>query len=215
MKSDMLITPTRPHLPEQRVIFHHLTWDRYQQILQALGEHRSSRLIYDRGTLEITMPLEEHEFLVRMIDLFVRILATTYLGQIKTMGSTTLNYPHIDRGAEPDNAYYLQNQPKVKGRTVDFSQDPPPDLMVEVDINHSTINKLALYAAIGIPELWQFNGEELRIYELTAQGYQELETSPSFPGVSKDRLYQFLAEARENEIQAEQNLRNWIQEQKL
>jgi len=165
----MLITPTRPHLPEQRVIFHHLTWDRYQQILQALGEHRSSRLIYDRGTLEITMPLEEHEFLVRMIDLFVRILATTYLGQIKTMGSTTLNYPHIERGAEPDNAYYLQNQPKVKGRTVDFSQDPPPDLVVEVDITHSTINKLALYAAIGIPELWQFNGEELRIYELTAQ----------------------------------------------
>ncbi|MFS8778993.1 Uma2 family endonuclease [Synechococcus sp. R55.6] len=211
----MLIIPTRSHLPEQRVIFHHLTWDRYQQILQALGEHRSSRLIYDRGTLEITMPLEDHEFLVRMIDLFVRILATAYLGQIKTMGSTTLNYPHIERGAEPDNAYYLQNQPKVKGRTVDFSQDPPPDLVVEVDITHSTINKLALYAAIGIPELWRFNGEELRIYQLTAQGYQELEISPSFPGVPKDRLYQFLSEARENEIQAEQNLRNWIQEQKL
>ncbi|MCJ2544434.1 Uma2 family endonuclease [Thermostichus vulcanus] len=210
----MLTTPTRQHLPEQRVIFHHLTWDRYQQILQALSEHRSSRLIFDRGTLEITMPLEEHEFLVRMIDLLVRILATTWIGRIKTMGSTTLDYPNLDRGAEPDNAYYLQNQPKVKGRTVDLTQDPPPDLVVEVDITHSDINKLALYAAMGIPEFWQFNGEELQIYQLTSQGYQEVEISPSFPGFPKSKLYQFLTEAREDEIQAERTLRNWILENK-
>lgn len=89
----MITTPTHQHLPEQRVIFHHLTWDRYQQILQALGGHRSSRLIYDRGSFEITMPLEEHEFFVRMIDLLVRILATEWIGRIKTMGSTTLDYP--------------------------------------------------------------------------------------------------------------------------
>lgn len=210
----MLTTPTRQHLPEQRVIFHHLTWDRYQRILQALSEHRSSRLIFDRGTLEITMPLEEHEFLVRMIDLLVRILATTWIGRIKTMGSTTLDYPNLDRGAEPDNAYYLQNQPKVKGRTVDLTQDPPPDLVVEVDITHSDINKLALYAAMGIPEFWQFNGEELQIYQLTSQGYQEVEISPSFPGFPKSKLYQFLTEAREDEIQAERTLRNWILENK-
>jgi Uma2 family endonuclease len=208
----MITTPTRQHLPEQRVIFHHLTWDRYQQILQALGEHRSSRLIYDRGKLEITMPLEDHEFFVRMIDLVVRLLATAYLGRIKTMGSTTLDYPNLERGAEPDNAYYLQNQPRVKGRTVDLTRDPPPDLVVEVDITHSDINKLALYAAMQIPEFWRFNGEELRIYQLTLQGYQEQEFSPSFPGFPKTRLYQFVNEAREDEIQAERNLRSWLQE---
>lgn len=208
----MLTTPTRHSLPEQRVIFHHLTWDRYQQILQALGERRSSRLIYDRGSLEITMPLEDHEFLVRMIDLLVRILASAWIGRIKTMGSTTLDYPHLERGAEPDNAYYLQNQPKVKGRTVDLTQDPPPDLVVEVDITHSDIDKLALYAAMGIPEFWRFNGEEWRIYQLTPQGYQEVESSPSFPGFPKAQFYQFLREAREDEIQAERNLRNWIRE---
>jgi len=208
----MLTTPTRQKLPEQRVTFHHLTWDRYQQILKALGEHRSSRLIYDRGKLEITMPLEDHEFFVRMIERIILCLIFETQGKIKTMGSTTLDYPNLERGAEPDNAYYLQNQPKVKGRNVDFSQDPPPDLVVEVDITHSDINKLALYAAIGIPEFWRFNGEELQIYQLTPQGYQEVETSPSFPGFPKDRFYQFLTEAREDEIQAERNLRNWIQE---
>ncbi len=208
----MLTTPTRQQLPEQRVIFHHLTWDRYQQILQALGEHRSSRLIYDQGVLEITMPLEDHEFFVRIIDLVVRILATAYLGRIKTMGSTTLDYPNLERGAEPDNAYYLQNQPKVKGRNVDLTQDPPPDLVVEIDMTHSDIDKLDLYAAMQIPEFWRFNGEELRIYQLTLEGYQEVETSPNFPGFPKARLYQFLNEAREDEIQAERTLRNWIQE---
>ncbi|NJK65045.1 MAG: Uma2 family endonuclease, partial [Synechococcaceae cyanobacterium SM2_3_1] len=63
-----------------------------------------------------------------------------------------------------------------------------------------------------IPEFWRFNGEELRIYQLTPQGYQELEISPSFPGFPKTRLYQFLNEAREDEIQAERNLRSWVQE---
>ena len=204
-------SPPRQYLPEQRVIFHHLTWDRYQQILWALGEHRSSRLIYDQGILEITMPLEDHEFFVRMIDLLVRTLATAWIGQIKTMGSTTLDYPNLGRGAEPDNAYYLQNQPKVKGRTVDLTQDPPPDLVVEIDITHSDIDKLELYSAMQIPEFWRFNGEEWRIYQLTPQGYQEVETSPSFPKFPKARLYQFLIEAREDEIQAERNLRHWIQ----
>lgn len=199
-------------IPEQRVVFDGIPWEGYLTIHKALGDSHSSRLIYDRGILEISMPFEDHEFTVRLIDLLVRMMATVYIGHIKTMGSTRLDYPQLERGAEPDNAYYLANQPLVKGRNVDLKTDPPPDLVVEVDISPSKVDKLSLYGAMGIPEFWRFDGQELYFFMLQDSGYQEVELSPTFPGLPKSRLYQFLAEAREDEIAAEVNLRHWIQE---
>jgi Uma2 family endonuclease len=96
-----------PPKGEQRVIFYHLNWQAYQQVLQAVGENRSARLSYNQGTLEITMPLEEHEFYSALIGRFIYFLVAATGGKIKTMGSTTLNREDLDRGAEPDNAFFL------------------------------------------------------------------------------------------------------------
>ncbi|NER31522.1 MAG: Uma2 family endonuclease, partial [Symploca sp. SIO1C4] len=131
---------------------------------------------------------------------------------IKTMGSTTLDREDLDRGAEPDKAYYIQNQAKVAGKTVDLKQDPPPDLVVEVDITHTDINKLALYANMGVPEFWRYNGRVWRIYQNSGDHYQEVKASPTFPFVPKTKLYEFLAQAQEDEIGAEQTLRQWVNE---
>lgn len=197
---------------ERRVVFRGLNWQAYQQILTALPQARSARLIYDRGTLEITMPLEDHDFFSRMIGLFIRILVEELDLKIKTMGSTTLDYPNLDRGAEPDEAYYIQNQPRVTGRNVDLTQDPPPDLIVEVDITHTDINKNRLYAAMGVPEFWRFNGRVLRIYQLQNQAYVEVETSPTFPTIAKTQLYEFLEHCKQDEVTASKSLRQWAQQ---
>jgi Uma2 family endonuclease len=199
-----------PAIGEKRVIFHHLNWQSYQQILQALPQTRSARLTYDRGILEITMPLEDHEFAVRLIELFVRTLVTEMGLKIKTMGSTTLEREDLDRSPEPDNAYYIQNQPLVAGRTVRLESDPPPDLVVEIDITHTDIDKLRLYASLGIPEFWRYNGHIWRIYQLQERQYQEVEASPTFPLIPKHKLYEFLALAQQDEVAAEQQLRSWI-----
>jgi Uma2 family endonuclease len=213
----MVATPLLLNPPlaigERRVIFHHLNWQEYQQILQAIGESRSAHLTYDRGTLEITMPLEEHEFYRELIGLFIRILVVEMGLKIKTMGSTTLDREDLDRGAEPDNAYYIQNQPQVAGKKVNLQQDPPPDLVVEVDITHTDIDKPALYASLGVSEFWRFNGQLWRIYQLQGEQYQEVESSPTFPLVPKTKLYEFLAQAQEDEVAAEQSLRQWVQKQ--
>ncbi|NCR77964.1 MAG: Uma2 family endonuclease [Microcystis aeruginosa K13-06] len=195
---------------EKRVVFNHLSWLSYQQILQAIGENNCAHLFYDRGTLEITMPLEEHEFYRELIGLFIRILVVELGLKIKSMGSTTLAREDLERGAEPDNAYYIQNQAKVLGKRINLTEDPPPDLVVEVDITHTDINKLALYARLGVPELWRFNGEIWRIYRLEKGVYQEGEFSPTFPLVPKTKLYEFLATAKEDEVKAEKNLRAWV-----
>jgi Uma2 family endonuclease len=195
---------------ERRVVLRNITWQGYQQLLAILGEHRAARLTFDRGVLEITAPLEEHEFSGRLIELFVRILVVELGLKIKTMGSTTLDRSDLDRGAEPDNAYYIQNQPLVAGRKVDLATDPPPDLVVEVDITHTDINKPALYASMGVPEFWRYDGREWRIYQLQGTAYLEVANSPTFPIVSKEKMYEFLAVAQRDEVEAEVNLRAWV-----
>ncbi|HBE58949.1 MAG TPA: Uma2 family endonuclease, partial [Cyanobacteria bacterium UBA11159] len=155
---------------EKRVTLRGLTWQNYQEILRNLPQTRGARLTYDSGILEITMPLEEHESSRCLIELFIRILVVESGMKMKTMGSTTLDREDLDRGSEPDNAYYIQNQPKVAGRKVNLKQDPPPDLIVEVDITHPDIDKNRLYASMGVPEFWRYNGEELFIYQLGNEG---------------------------------------------
>lgn len=191
-----------PVIGEKRVILQGLTWDAYLQILNALPQPRGSRLTYDDGLLEITMSLEDHEFSGRLIERFILILVELYGLRIKTMGSTTMNYPDLKKGAEPDNAYYIQNQPLVKGRNVDFATDPPPDLVVEVDITHTDIQKNLFYASLGVPEFWRFNGRVWRIYQLQSGVYVEVNQSPTFPKIEKEQLYEFLKAAKVDEIEA-------------
>ncbi|MCT7961804.1 Uma2 family endonuclease [Laspinema sp. D1] len=197
-------------LGEKRVSLRGLTWQAYQQILHALPQSRSARLTYDCGILEITMPLESHEFGLRMIEVFIRILVFEMGMKIKTMGSTTMDREELDRGAEPDCAYYIQNQSRVAGRTVDFTTDPPPDLVVEVDITHTDIDKNRLYAAMGVPEFWRYNGREWLIYQLREGIYQECDRSPTFPWVKKEYLYEFLEQAQQDEIEAERAFRERV-----
>jgi Uma2 family endonuclease len=199
---------------EQRVVLRGLSWDSYLQILDALPESRGSRLTYDDGVLEITVPLEDHEFAGRLIERFLLTLVELMGLPIKTMGSTTMTYPYLQKGAEPDNAYYIQNQPLVKGRNVVFGQDPPPDLVVEVDITHTDIAKNQFYASLGVPEFWRFNGQVWLIYRLEEGGYREMELSPTFPNVPKEWLYRFLAIAKDDEIEAVQNLKQWWQQRR-
>ena len=215
----MVATQIKPntHKPigEQRVVFHNLSWDNYLQIFNALPQRRSSRLTYDGSTLEITMPLEDHEFALRLIEFFIRILVSEMGLEMKTMGSTTINRQDLERASEPDCAYYIQNQSKVIGRNVDFENDPPPDLVVEVDITNTDINKNKLYAAMGVPEFWRYNGEILKVFQLDNGEYRESKNSLTFPFIEKEDLYRFLTEAQVGEMAAEQNLRIYVKEKLL
>ena len=194
---------------EQRAVLQGLSWDAYLQILNVLPQSRGAKLTYDNGVLEITVPLEDHEFYGRLIERFILTLVEVMGLRIKTMGSTTMNYPQLNKGAEPDNAYYIHNQPLVKGRNVNFSQDPPPDLVVEVDMTHTDIAKNQFYASLGVPEFWRFDGKVWRIYALQTGAYVECDQSPTFPTVPKAWLYSFLELAKVDEIEAVQSLRSW------
>lgn len=201
---------TMPIVGEQRVTLRGITWQGYQDILRALPDSRSSRLTFDNGILEITVPLQVHEFSGRLIELFIRILVVELGLKIKTMGSTTLNREDLNRGAEPDNAYYIQSYPKVIGKIIDLAQDPPPDLIVEVDITNTDIDKNRLYASMGVPEFWRFDGNLLQILALNDSGYVEVSHSPTFNWIEKEDLYRFLEQSRIDEVEAEIEFRAWV-----
>ena len=202
--------PVPQPIGEQRVVLRSLTWQGYLAVRQSLSPDRNTRLTYSQGTLEITMPLEIHEFSAWLIGRFIYILSSEFGMKLKTMGSTTLDREMLDRSSEPDAAYYIQNQPLVAGRDVDLDKDPPPDLIVEVDITHTDIDKLRLYASMGVPEFWRYDGEVWRIYCLQHEHYIEAEMSPTFPKVPKIKLYEFLTVARLDEMEADRILREWV-----
>ncbi|MEO1792803.1 MAG: Uma2 family endonuclease [Cyanobacteria bacterium J06629_19] len=208
------LSPPKVTSGEKRVALSGLTWAQYVQMLGALPQTRAVRLTYSQGTLEISMPLEDHEQLNGFIGLFIRTLVIEMGLKLKSLWSTTLNREDLDRGAEPDNAYYIKNREKVAGKTIDLQRDPPPDLVVEVDISHTDIDKNRLYAAMGVPELWRFDGRVLRMYQLTEAGYTEIETSRTFAFMRKQDLYDFIDAARVDEVEAEMELRTWVQQQR-
>jgi Uma2 family endonuclease len=196
---------------ENRVLLRNIAWNVYEIILNARGEYRSPRLSYYQGLLELMAPLEEHERSSSLIHEFISILTEEKEVDLKSLASTTLNRPDLDVGAEPDQCYYVKNEHLVRGKTVDLNTDPPPDLVIEVDITHTDINKNALYKDLGVPEFWRFDGRVLTIYSLSEDQYQEMEASPTFPGITKEMLYQFLENAQQQgETSAKQTFRRWL-----
>ncbi len=189
---------------EQRVLFHHLRWDSYIQILEAIGKNRFAHLHYETGLLEITMPSTDHEQAGDLIDRFIGCLATEMGLSLTRLGAVTLKQAQLDRGGEPDYAYRFQSSTR--------SAPLDPDLILEVDITPTAINKCQLYSQLGVPELWRCNGQDCIVYSLEDGSYVEVEVSPTFPTVPKAKLYEFMAQAQSESTEvAEQLLRQWIQ----
>jgi Uma2 family endonuclease len=156
-------------------------------------------LTYDRGELEIMAPLLAHDddadFLGDLI-----FLLTLELGlPLKRGGSTTLRRRLRQRGIEADACYWIANAHRMQGvRRLNLRRDPPPDLAIEVDVSRSSFNRLAIYAALGVPEVWRLDGDLLTFHVLDAAGqHAEAPVSRSFPQVSPADLMVFLQRARQ------------------
>ncbi len=209
----MLLEPPPKLIGEKRLTFRDLDWSAFKQIQHLLAERTRARFSYDNGVLEITMPLEAHERFARLIERFILILVLEMGLKLKTMGSTTLDREDLLKSAEPDNGYYIQNYARVADHEINLDVDPAPDLVVEVDITNTDLNKNKLYASLGVQEFWRFNGRVWQILELVDGAYVECDCSATFPIVDKTDLYQFLEVALHDEVTAEVNFRQWVRQQ--
>ena len=190
-----MVTTSTP--AEQRTVLRNISWQTFEALLRETGEERNSRFAYDNGTLEIMTPLYEHENPKIQFDRFIVALAEELEIEIKSAGSTTLKRKIVNRGIEPDNCYYIQNEPAVRGRQeLDLETDPPPDLAIEIDISSSSVNKFGIYSALGVPELWRYNGRVLKFYQLAEGKYTECDVSLAFPLVSMTEMSGFIEQSK-------------------
>ncbi len=167
----------------QRVLLHDINWQEFEEILEELGEKRATRIAYSKGTLEIRMPLPEHEVNKEIIGDMVKILLDELEMDRECFGSTTFKRKDMAHGIEPDNCFYIQNHALMIGKTrIDLTIDPPPDLAIEIDVTSKT--QLSAYEALKVPELWCYVDRKLQINVLRDGEYIQMETSPIFPCLS-------------------------------
>jgi Uma2 family endonuclease len=173
------------HMPQgSTLVIQQASWDDYECLLQDLRDRHSLRVSYDQGRLEIMSPLPEHEEYGRCIDLLMRAFAQAHKIKVQNYGAATWKRQSLNRGAEPDSCYYVANAVRVIGkRDFDLEKDPPPDVVVEIDITNESLSKFPIYGALGVPEIWRYDSKKVQFYELTRNRYREVSTSASFPGL--------------------------------
>ncbi|MFE1743637.1 Uma2 family endonuclease [Coleofasciculus sp. H7-2] len=179
--------------PGHRVMFHDVSWQEFEAILEEFGEHRATRLAYSNGTLEIRMPLPEHEVNKEIIGDMVKILLEELEIDRECFGSTTFKRKDMAQGIEPDQSFYIKNHALMIGkRRIDLTVDPPPDLAIEIDITSKT--QLSAYEALGVPELWRYEEGKLQINVLRDGIYVASEISPTFPNLQIIEIFSQLVE---------------------
>jgi Uma2 family endonuclease len=199
---------------EERTFLQGISWNLYENLLAEIGDDGKARLSYYRGDLEFMTPLFEHEKSNRSIERLISTIAETLDRDYALAGSMTIKRPDLAAGKEPDSCYYFANELAVRGKTkLDFTQDPPPDLAIEIDITSSSIKQLSLYATLGVGEVWRYDGAILTFYQLQSGSYVSVDRSPTFPILSPDRVLEFLTDCQTDGVnQAVKNLRKWIHE---
>jgi Uma2 family endonuclease len=175
------------------IVLSGVSWPTYEALLADLKD-RPIRLTYDRGNLEIMAPTFNHERCKRKVGRVIETLAEETSQPIVSGGSTTFRREDLERGLEPDDCFYLANVPAILGKEeIDLRIDPPPDLALEIDISRSSLDRMSIYAALKIPELWRFNGLRLQVFVWQESGaYARTSTSPTFPMLDLTQLEEFL-----------------------
>jgi Uma2 family endonuclease len=187
------------HLPDgATLVVHDVSWDDYEHFLDDLSDRPRLRVSYDRGRLEIMTPLPEHETYGRFIDRMVSVYAELRDLTVESYGSATWKRRALARGVEPDACYYAVNAHRIIGKhhRIDLESDPPPDIVVEIDITNESLAKFGIYAALSVPEIWRYDGREMRFYELADGVYHEVLESRSMPGLKPATMAEALEQSR-------------------
>jgi Uma2 family endonuclease len=214
---------------EQRVLLPSITWQKFEQILTELPPDRQIRLTYHRGKLEMMTPVAEHDRCQKLLDSLILVLADELDRSIEAIAPILIKSPELDIAIEPDACYYLLQgkhrdtapTPGTDRVQIHLPTDSPPDLLIEIALTQTKLDKLPLYTRLAIPEIWRYittAGEnvlkgKLEIYHLQGDRHLPQRHSTLFPGLSSDRILEFIEQSDSMSLSASLRLlRAWIQE---
>ncbi|MGE0820833.1 MAG: Uma2 family endonuclease [Candidatus Binatia bacterium] len=202
--------------PTQRLILRGVSWATYQQLLDDFKESHAAHFAYDRGVLEIMVLSTKRERPNRTLALLVEVLAEELNMDVQRLGSTTFTREDLAKGFEPDSCFYIQNESRARGKeAIDLAVDLPPDLVIEIDITSPSLNKLPIYAPIGVPEVWRYDGRQVQMFALTKEQYVSVEQSVVFPRLSGTVASDFLEQSTQLPSTTWlRRVRKWARDQK-
>lgn len=204
------------HLPAGgTLILTDIPWGEYEQLLSDLGDSSGIRITYDNGRLEAVSPSSKHENFARLISDLALIAAEEADVVFENLGSTTYKQELLSRGVEPDACFYIDNASAIIGRDqIDLKTDPPPDIVVQIDVSHESSRKLAIYAGMGVPEVWRYDGKRAQFYRLAGDDYREVDASLVFPVLTTDVLARFVEQGKaEGQTAVRRSFREWLRAQ--
>jgi Uma2 family endonuclease len=196
------------------VVLENVSWQTYEKLLMELAQCSSLRLAYDRGILEIMAPLPEHEYFKEAIGDLVKDLADELDIDYETLGSTTWKRQDLLAGVEADNCFYVQNESLIRGKLdFDLTQDPPPDLALEIDLTSKSLDRFPIYARLRVPEIWRYDKGQIKIYQLRGETYVEANTSLAFPNFPIQEIVAFLQQNRQlGKKDLRRAFRSWVRQ---
>lgn len=176
------------HESESRTLFESVRWETFIELSE---QRRGSvpRMVYDEGVLEMMSPRRQHENISSLIGRLIETYSEVLQIEIQTVASTTFKRKDLQKAFEADESYYITHAEQIRPKEeVDLNSDPPPDLVIEVEITSSAIEKLKLFAAMGVPEVWRHDGEHLSMYRLKAGAYEPIPSSYELPGLNASTI---------------------------
>ena len=199
---------------ENKVILHGVSWETYERLLNEHQESRGTRFTYDEGTLEIMVASARHEEPNRDLAELVQLVAAELGIDYRQVGSTTFKREQLQKGFEPDSSFYFARVSELEGREVDANVDPPPDLIIEVDVTSPSLNRFPIFAAFGVPEVWRYHRSRVAFYRLESGRYVEILSSFALPPLTAEVATRFVEErSRMRSTQWVRHVREWARQQ--
>ncbi len=202
--------------PERLVTLYGISWETYERIIAEHGEKGGTRFTFDNGALEIRVRSSRHEKPNRALAALVEVLAEEFDIDLRRLGSTTFKREDLQKGFEPDSCFYIQNSEAIRGKDeIDLASDPPPDLIIEIDITSESLDRFPLFAAVGVMEVWRFDRASVAFFRLEEGEYVKTLNSVSFPPLTDEIATRFLTESLTMKSTAWlRRVRQWAREQK-
>lgn len=207
--------PTAATMPTNHALLHDVPWNTYEAMLAGL-DPRDVRLVYDRGELEIVTPRLRHERWRTRVVRMIWALSEELGVPVESGGQLLCKREDLRRGVEPDECFWIQNASRMRGKLdFDTALDPMPDLVLEAEDARDLLPRLPILAALGISEVWRFDGRRLRVHVLDDRGeYRESSTSRAFPWLPLEAFARHLipAATEGDELHWILAFRQWVRE---
>lgn len=195
----------------QHFVMEDASWELYEKLLHDIGD-RPIRVTYDHGRMEIMSPSPEHEKPKKLLGRMIEALTVELNMPVASLGNTTFRRRETAMGLEPDECYYFRNELKMRGKTrLDLKKDPPPELVVEIDITSRSVPRQPIYAAMGVPEIWRCDGRRVQCLHLKDGAYHVNKMSIAFPFLEPALLRRFIEiAATEGETAMHRQFVAWV-----